>query len=108
MPRCKLVIDCSLPPVEGEALVDFTPEEEAERDADEAAWAPVAAEAEACRTNEQTVRERAEVAFDLLGQDLVTLAGTPTNAQLVAILTRVVKVERGLLRLVLRKLDGAD
>jgi hypothetical protein len=75
---------------------------------DPATLLPAEQDAQARLANEATIYQQAEAAFDQLELDLVVLMGSPTNTQVLTILQRVIRVVRGIVRLLLRKLEGTS
>ncbi len=85
---------------------DFTPEERAQRDADEAAAALAAATAAITEGNRATLTDRAATALQA-NRDFLALT-TPSNAQVLAQVKALTQQNTALIRLLLNLLDGTD
>ena len=98
-----VIIDASTGEVTERA---FTPEELAQRQADEQAWAVIKAAQDLSDANRTTLTDRATTAL-ATNRDFLALA-SPTNAQTLAQVKALTRQNTAIIRLILNLLDATD
>jgi hypothetical protein len=110
----KLVVDLSKPPDDPERVqyLPLTEEEIAQREVDRVEAEIVEAELVARQTNETTIRDALEARLDTLAQALAALDGGTIfgglTAQEKAVLRLLLRDDRGIIRLMLGRLEAAE